>query len=342
MSRTTKALGLVVATALLVGLQVATPALACACGAPAPVPGTEVDVNRETAIVRWDGDSEEIVMQLDMISDAGETGLVVPTPNPATVTAGETQTFDDILAEIEPRVQTEYDWWGANPFEGPGAGGADGSAPQVLDQVQLGPIEATTLAASDSQGLSDWLDENGYALSPAVSAELEPYVSDGWSFVAIKLTGDVPFDGELDPIRFTFDSDSLVYPMRMSRAADSEQNVRLYVFDDHRADVTGTDGALAIEPEVYWAAPVENADLASLGAFLTVVDLSWDDPSTQITGDLAINPASSDETVIATTTSVEVVKFLGIPLGPFLIFLLVLVLIVGVILVGIVRRSRRA
>ena len=179
MTRTTKALGLAVATALLVGLQVASPALACACGAPAPLPGTEVDVNRETAIVRWDGDSEEIVMQLDMISDAGETGLVVPTPKPATVSAGDAQTFDDIVAEIQPRVQTKYDWWGPNPFEGSGAGGPDGSAPQVLDRVQLGPIEATTLAASDSQGLTEWLDENGYALSPAVSAELEPYVADG-------------------------------------------------------------------------------------------------------------------------------------------------------------------
>ena len=159
MTRTTKALGLAVATALLVGLQVASPALACACGAPAPVPGTEVDVNRETAIVRWDGDSEEIVMQLDMISDAGETGLVVPTPSPATVTAGDAQTFDEIDAEIQPRVEIKYDWWGPNPFDGPG-GGPDGSAPQVLDRVQLGPIEATTLAASDSRGLTDWLDEN--------------------------------------------------------------------------------------------------------------------------------------------------------------------------------------
>lgn len=343
MTLTKKAAAVAVASALLVGLQVAAPANACACGAPAPIPGTEVDVNRETSIVRWDGEREEIVMRLDMISDAGETGLVVPTPTPATVTAGESETFEALLAETAPRPEVTYDWWGSNPFGLWGAGApGDSSAPQILDQVQLGPIEATTLAASDAEGLSAWLDENGYALSPAVSEELAPYVADGWSFVAIKLTGDVPFDGELDPIRFTFDSDSLVYPMRMSRAADSEQNVRLYVFDENRASVTGTDGALAIEPFVYWAAPVEDPALAELGSFLTVIDLSWDDPANQISGDLAIEPADTTDTVIPTYSTVEVVQVAGIPVGPFVIIIVILVLAIGFVVALVVRRSRRA
>ena len=342
MTRTTKSLAVAIATALLVGLQVAAPANACACGAPAPVPGTEVNVNQETAIVRWDGDREEIVMQLDMISDALETGLVVPTPNPASVSAGDAATFDEILAEIRPREEIEYDWWGSNPFASDTAGAPGGSAPEVLDRVQLGPIEATTLAASDAEGLTAWLDENGYALSPAVTEELGPYIADGWSFVAIKLTGDIPFEGELDPIRFTFESESLVYPMRMSRAADSEQNVRLYVFDDHRANVTGTDGDLAIAPSVYWSAPVTDPELSELGAVLTVLDLNWGDPSTQITGDLAIEQASSDDTVIPTYTTVEVVKVAGIPVGPFVIIVLVLALIAATIIVLVVRRPRRA
>jgi len=341
MTRTTKGLALAIVTAVVVVFQVAAPANACACGAPAPVPGTEVNVNQETAIVRWDGDREEIVMQLDMISDAGETGLVVPTPTPATVTAGDAEAFDDILREIEPREEIEYDWWGPNPFTSGMTGAPAGSAPEVLDRVQLGPIEATTLASSDAEGLMVWLDENGYALSPAVAEELSPYVADGWSFVALKLTGELPFDGELDPIRFTFDSESLVYPMRMSRAADSEQNVRLYVFDDHRSTVSGTDGDLAIAPSVYWAAPVSDSGLSELGAFLTVVDLSWADPSAQISGDLAIEQASSDDTVIPTYTTVEIVTVAGIPVGPLVIFLLVLALAVSVVVVVVVRRSRR-
>src|SRR5690606_29712874 len=109
-----------------------------------------------------------------------------------------------------------YDWWSV-----PGDGGASaGSAPpEVLERVQLGPVEAVTLAASDASGLADWLDGNGFALSPEVAALLDGYVERGWFFVALRLTGDAPLDGGLDPLRFRFESDSLVYPLELSRAA---------------------------------------------------------------------------------------------------------------------------
>ncbi len=142
---------LLAVTALLVGFQVAAPAAACACGGAAPpIDGGEVSVDREIAMVRWDGELEEIVMQLAMSANTGNTGLVVPTPNPATVTLADAQLFDDLVDSIEPEVIVEWDWWGSLGFGGVG-GAPDGSgAPVILSQVQLGPIEATTLAADDA------------------------------------------------------------------------------------------------------------------------------------------------------------------------------------------------
>ncbi len=147
-------------------------------------------------------------------------GCVVPTPTPATVELGDVAVFDALERELRARGDHRVGLVGAegSPSE-TAARARPGGSPVVLDQVQLGPIQATTLAADDAQGLTDWLDVNGYALPDAVAAQLGPYVDDGWSFVALKLTADLPFDGELDPIRFTFDSDELVYPMRMSAAA---------------------------------------------------------------------------------------------------------------------------
>lgn len=331
------ALGLVTGL-IVVGQLVAAPAYACACGAPAPTPGTEVNVDRETSIVRWDGGLEEIVMQLDMRSDAGETGLVVPTPNPATVTAGDGEIFDALATAIEPVEVIEWDWWGNGIGFGSTGGAPGDGAPQVLAQVQLGPIEATTLAADDAQGLTDWLDENGYALSAEVTAELAPYVTEGWSFVALKLTGELPFDGELDPIRFTFESDSLVYPMRLSRAADSPQTVRLYVLGDHRAVVTtiGGDDVAGQNTTIYASRPVDPA-ITALGEYLTVVDLYFGDPGSQITSDLGIADAPNDDEVIPTYTRTEVVQVAGIPVGP-LVVTLVIMLIIGAIAILVRRR----
>ncbi len=344
-----RAAALVAATTLLLALQVAAPAAACACGGAAPpIDGGDVSVDREIAMVRWDahpegGGLEEIVMQLAITGDTGNTGLVVPTPNPATVTLADAQLIDDIVESIEPEVIVEYDWWGSL---GAGSdGGAPGTgAPVILSQVQLGPLEATTLAADDAAGLQVWLDENGYALPEAVSAQLAPYVEEGWSFVALKLTSDEPFDGALDPIRFTFESDELVYPMRMSAAATSEQSVRLYVFDDHQAEIRDGTGALLDEQRVVWAGPVTHPALTEFGSYLTAIELSFWDPASQITSDLHVAQAYSDEPVNMTRHETQVVAFGGIPLGWLIVTVSVFLFLVAVAVLALVlgkRASRR-
>lgn len=332
--RSLTALGL---AAILTAGGLAAPAAACACGGAAPPDGAEVRVDHEVAIVRWNGDREEIVMRLAMTGDTGDTGLVVPTPAPATVDLGDASIFEALERELEPVIITEWDWWGGGFGAGEGsAGGAPGGGVVVLDQVQLGPIQATTLASDDLTGLSEWLDTNGYVLPEAVAAQLGPYVADGWSFVALKLTADVPFDGELDPIRFTFDSDELVYPMRMSAAATTPQSVRLYLPSDHRSEVAGSQ----TYQDVVFAGPPEEPSVAALGAYLTVVDLTFADPAT-IDQDLVVSQALDDTTVTPTTMRHELAQVGGIPLGWLIVGLgLIAVLVLTIVIVLIVMRRR--
>ena len=138
----------------------------------------------------------------------------------------------------------------------------------------------------------------------------------GWYFVALKLTSDVPLDGGLDPIRFTFDSDELVYPMALSKAAESVQRVRLYVFQDHRARVAGIDDPGANLPygSAVWAGPAPDA-VTDMGGYLTVVDLTFDAPSVQIPGDLVIVDNGDDEPLIPAYEVHRSLNLLGVPAG---------------------------
>ncbi len=233
-------------------------------------------------------------------------------------------------------IVTEWDWWGSFGYGSAGAPDGGAGRPVILDQVQLGPIEATTLAADDAQGLTDWLDVNGYALPEAVAAQLGPYVDEGWSFVALKLTAEVPFDGELDPIRFTFDSDALVYPMRMSAAATTPQSVRLYLPSDHRSEVAGSQ---TYQDVVFAGAPEEPAVVA-LGGYLTVVDLTFADPAT-INQDLLISQAADDTTVTPTRVVTETLQLAGIPLGWLIVVLVILVVLALAVILGVVLGRRR-
>jgi hypothetical protein len=321
------------ATALIAaGLVLAplSPAAACACGGVAPAPGSEVAVGEERAIVSWDDGVEQIEMLLGVLSSDTETGLVFPTPSPATVSLGDREDFEAIGRVTTPTRVEEYDWWGA--ASGGGDGVAGGAPPEVLASVQLGPIEAVTLAASDTNALATWLADNDFQLAPAVTDLLEVYVERGWYFVAVRLTGDEPLDGSLDPLVFSFESEALVYPLELSRAATSPQTVRLYVFDDHRQRVTFVGGGEPSPSFASWAAPVSGTEVEDFGAYLTVFELYFDDPGTQILADLEFSDALDDE-----TTGTEYYVTVPVALGPvpagWLIVLFAVLGVVGTMLV---------
>jgi hypothetical protein len=335
-------LAILPAAALLLGLQAALPAAACACGAPAPRPGEDVIVDKELAILSWDGEQERIELLLDMLTEADDVGLIFPTPSPAEVTAGDRDTFAAIEEAIAPKQVVVDDWWGGY---GVGDGsGAGAPPPTVLDTVQLGPVQATTLAAEDATGLTDWLDANGYAIRDEIADGLQEYVDKGWYFVALKLTSEIPLDGMLDPVRFTFDSDELVYPMALSKRATDVQQARLYVFQDHRARIGGLDDPSKTlqAASTTWAGATPSG-LEDLGSYLTVVDLFFSSPASQIPGDLVVLQAGDDEPLQPAYTVTRPVTLFGIPFGVVVILGaaagVVVLLAVGSLIVRAVRRA---
>ena len=298
----------------------------------------------------WDRDQERIELRLGLVSSSLETGLVFPTPGPAVVTAGDANTFSQLEALVAPKTVIDHDWWGdlgSGTTSGAAPEATAGAAPRpeapvVLGRVQLGPIEATTLQANDSAGLTQWLTENDYQLADSVTALLSGYVDRGWYFVVVKITGEVVLTGGIDPIRFTFRTEQLVYPMALSRAATDPQFVRLYVFDGHRARPGPLD-APAIElradtSATYWAGPTP-VELADRGTFLTALNLTFEMPQFQIPGDLAIVQASDDSAFAQPDRHItEKVKFLGMPAGWAIILGVVLALIAFRVVLHVVRQ----
>ncbi|MFD3747912.1 DUF2330 domain-containing protein [Nocardia sp. NPDC058633] len=327
-----RALVVTAGVVLAAGPGVVMSANACACGGV--VSGdSSARVDSETAVLGWDGQRETVLMRLGMQFAGADAALIVPTPTPATVSAGSPDSFSELSRMTAPERVTEYDWFGSGSLGSDASGAAPGSGPDVLGQVQLGPLEATTLRGGDLIGIREWLDTNGYHLRPEVSATLDPYLREGWSFVAMRLTSAKPLSGALDPVRLTFDSDRLVYPMRMSAAATAPQRVRLYVFGDHRVSRVDPDTAShTITTE--FAAPVcepSDADLKALAAgdnYLTELSIYIPDPRT-ITSDFLLGPAAEDIGVRDRVVSKEYVEILGLPAGYVLI-------VAGLSLVGVI------
>jgi hypothetical protein len=228
-------------TALLVLLFAARPVEACGCGVYIPREG-EGNVVQERALIRWDGQTEDIVMALSVQGSSTEAAWILPVPAQATVQLGQADLFETLQELTKPRLEQRY---GLMPPVMLGAGaaldGAVGGAPPVLllQQQTLGPFEVSTLAATDAAALSGWLADNGYNFPAGLADILRAYVEQAWFYVAVRLTPGTDsqaLSGELDPLWITFPTDEIVYPMRATALATGSLPVYLYVLAEHRVE----------------------------------------------------------------------------------------------------------
>lgn len=237
--------------AILAPAWLAQPAQACGCGGF--INDGNAIVSQESVLIRWDGQTEQLLMSLGVLGTTPEAALVLPVPAQATVTLGNAAVWGELDTLTRPLIVHEKRY--VSPFElfgnegsaaggGPPTAGAGAPPVTVLSQQTLGPFEVTNLAATDATALEDWLTQNGYTLSPGLAQAFAPYIEQGWFYIAVKLTpgsGD-GLSGDLDPLQVTFPSEKLVYPMRGSANASGSELVTLYILADHRVEKTENFG----------------------------------------------------------------------------------------------------
>lgn len=179
-----------------------------------------------------------------------------------------------------------------------------------------------------------------------VVAQLDPYLDQGWAFVAMRLTSSERLDGQLAPVKMVFASDRLVYPMRMSAAAKSAQQVVIYTLGQHRMQRIDADAAQQ-HVTVEYAGSIAGrthdetlTELASHGAFLTKISVGISDPSA-ISSDFEFAGAPNDDPYQQVVYRNKDVDLMPVVLAGGLL-LVVAVVIVAVVLVVVLRSPRSA
>ncbi|WP_128428122.1 DUF2330 domain-containing protein [Streptomyces cyaneus] len=294
--------------------QLVSPAWACGCGAMVPGDARRVTVGREESVVRWDGTREQVVMRLTVRGDAERVAWIMPVPRRATVRLGDPVLFDELHDVTAPVHRDRYHFWpqdgdwplvtgdrtGGGP-RGPRFGAGRAPAVDVVGRQRLGPFDVARLTATDPGALDGWLDSNGFALPPRLAGALRPYVQKRWEYVAVKLapatTGE-PLTGTLDPLHLTFRADEPVYPMRLSRLAETPQSLGLYVLAAHRMEPASRIGGE--RPRVTYAGRVTAksgplAELAAGAPFLTSIGQEFPYPD-RISDDHVLRRAAADDT----------------------------------------------
>ncbi|MFI6014022.1 DUF2330 domain-containing protein [Streptomyces sp. NPDC051243] len=309
-----RALTVAVALFALQAGQLVAPAWACGCGAMVPDGARQVTVGREESVVRWDGRREQIVMRLTVHGDAERVAWIMPVPRRATVRLGDPALFDELHDVTAPLHRERRHFWPRDDdwplLTGDASSerrrprppwAAAGPPVDVVGRQRLGPFDVARLTATDPGALDGWLDSNGFALPPALDGALRPYVQKRWEYVTVKLTPQTtgtPLTGTLDPLHLTFRTDEPVYPMRLSRLADTPQSLGLYGLAEHRMEPASPIGGA--RPRVTYAGRVtaKSGPLAELAAgtpFLTAIGQEFPHPE-RISGDHLLRRAPADDT----------------------------------------------
>jgi hypothetical protein len=99
--------------------------------------------------------------------------------------------------------------------------------------------------------------------------------------------------GATPPLRLTFASDRIVYPMRLSKGATTEQTVTVYVAAEHRVDATKLPDP-DVTPELLYAGRADDEALTAPADFLTAYSVTYRDPS-RITDDFTFEQSATDD-----------------------------------------------
>lgn len=219
-------------------------ALACGgffCNAQEPV-----EQVGETIVFEVGGGTVTTHVVVQFEGRAKDFAWVLPAPGVPEVFLSSEALFDAVQVRTEPVLQLQYEsdcyTRGAtadaitvtdavsSSASPPSAGGVE-----VLDTVGVGPYEGFVLSATDGVALTQWLQDNAFAVPDTFASASSPYLQDGMNFLALKLnkTAEV---GDLPPLGVTWDGDRPSVPLTLtSVAAQPDMPLSVYILGESRA-----------------------------------------------------------------------------------------------------------
>jgi len=228
--------------ALAAALSIAAPTAASAfCGFYVGGGGAALFNNATQVVLMREGTRTVLSMQNNYQGPIADFAMVVPVPvvlREENVKTLSKSVFDKVDQMGSPRL---VEYWEQDPCA-PEPSYDDGpwpSAPMAMEsasavgdkadhgvtieaQFTVGEYQIVILSAKDSTGLDTWLREQKYQIPKGAEPLLRPYVEAGSKFFVAKVDPKkVKFVGgmaQLSPLRFHYDSEEFVLPVRLGMA----------------------------------------------------------------------------------------------------------------------------
>ncbi len=222
----------------------------------------------QIAFITWDPESkmETVTVQPRFEGNARDFGMVIPTPTQPKLHEMPRGFFKalEVFTTPKKRVIPESKLLPRLFPPGFGRGGAPRGAPgaqgggakemdqprettvTVLEVGQVGSLDYKILSAGRPDDLTNWLKDNKYNFA-GDEATLDFYVKKKYFFTVMKIdtlqmkkNKDGSYTGDVTPTRFTFSSEELVYPLKITQVSVKDKTEALfYVQAPYKIDLPG-------------------------------------------------------------------------------------------------------
>jgi hypothetical protein len=207
----------------------------------------------QKAFLTWDAAEkvETFTVQPKFEGNALDFGMVIPTPSKPKLDEMPRDFFKElaVFTILEPMDLSKYKpLLGGPKLSLPSDDKPRGAPPRVkvVEAGIVGSLDYKIIVAERADDLYAWLKENKYSYS-GDEATLDFYIKKKWFFTVMKIDTmqmkrkpDGSFDGEVTPTRFTFASEKLVYPLKITQISVKDKTEALfYVQTTHKVDLPG-------------------------------------------------------------------------------------------------------
>jgi len=201
------------------------PALVRADGMSIYPIGKVVTETGQRAVIWYEKGRETLILSTTFRGDAEDFAWVIPVPTKPEVSNMK----DELFTALEEFTQPKYAYNQPMPLLGSAGIREMDSAIQnpvtVVESKIVDIYEVTVLESTDGKALREWLTKNGYPYPTNKDFLLNYYVNKKWYFVAAKVStealgysGASLREGHATPLAISFDSETIVYPLKISGA----------------------------------------------------------------------------------------------------------------------------
>jgi len=195
------------------------------------IPGSEADIYNpgQKVVVAWNGTVEKLILSTDLYSSKETKVLeIIPLPSKPSVEKGSYKIFTEIQRII----------YGHAPLAAVKKG--EGRGPEIVFHERIGAHDITVVKAHEAEELIGFLRDyasreglESLRITERVEEIIEDYLRRGFSYWVLDLVEVGGKVRSIDPIIYTFRSDELYYPLKVSRAAKGETKIIVYAITRH-------------------------------------------------------------------------------------------------------------